>query len=69
MIYAVKKANESNERLISRFKKVVQRSRILMSTKKGRFHTDKPTKKFVRESAIMRAKHRKTREKAKYYSS
>ena len=67
MIYAIKKQNESNERLMSRFKKVVQRSRV-MDTKKNRYHKADPTKKFTRAAAIKRAEHRKTRERARYYS-
>lgn len=67
MIYAIKKQNESNERLMSRFKKVVQRSRI-MDTKRNRYFKGKPSKKFVREAAIKRVEHRKNRERAKYYS-
>ncbi|MBU0706361.1 hypothetical protein KJ657_02025 [Patescibacteria group bacterium] len=67
MIYAIKKQSESNERLMSRFKKVVQRSRI-METKRNRYHKPKPTKKFVREAAVKRAEHRKKRERAKFYS-
>ena len=67
MIYAIKKQSESNERLMSRFKKVVQRSRI-KEVRRNRFHQSKPTKKFMREAAVMRAKNRAKREKAKYYS-
>ena len=67
MIYAIKKQSESNERLMSRFKKVVQRSRI-METKRNRFHKSKPTKKIVREAAVKRAENRAKRERAKYYS-
>lgn len=67
MIYAVKKQNESNERLMSRFKKVVQRSRI-METKRKRYYADKPTKKQVREAAVKRSHYRGKREKAKFYS-
>jgi ribosomal protein S21 len=67
MIYAYKKPNESNERLISRFKKVVQRSRIL-DQKKNRYHAQKPTKKFTREAAIKRAYYRGKRDKEQYYS-
>lgn len=69
MIYAVKKQNESNERLISRFKKMVQRSRIIVNTKQHRFHEQEPRKCAVRQAAVMRSKHRKTREKTQYYSS
>ncbi|MBN2307136.1 30S ribosomal protein S21 [Candidatus Peregrinibacteria bacterium] len=67
MIYAIKKQNESNERLMSRFKKIVQRSRI-METKRSRYHEQKPTKKYIREAAVKRAQYRKKREKAKFYS-
>ena len=67
MIYAIKKQSESNERLMSRFKKVVQRSRI-KEVRRNRFHKSKPTKRIVREAAVMRAKNRAKRERAKYYS-
>ena len=68
MIYAIKKQNESNERLISRFKKLTQRSRILMETKRGRFHANKPSKKFTREAAVKRSFFRDKRKKEQYYS-
>jgi len=67
MIYAIKKQSESNERLMSRFKKVVQRSRI-METKRNRYHKNKPTKQAVRASAVKRSEYRKKRERAKFYS-
>jgi hypothetical protein len=67
MIYAIKKQSESNERLMSRFKKIVQRSRI-MEMKRTRYHDQKPTKKYIREAAVKRAEYRKKRERAKFYS-
>lgn len=67
MIYAIKKSNESNERLLSRFKKVVQRSRV-MDLKRQRYYEDKPTKTKVRAKAIKRETYRKQREKTKFYS-
>lgn len=67
MIYAIKKQSESNERLMSRFKKIVQRSRV-MEQKRHRYHEGSPTKKYQREAAVKRAEHRKKREKAKFYS-
>lgn len=67
MIYAIKKSNESNERLMSRFKKVVQRSRV-MELKRKRYFSDKPTKSKVRAAAIKREFYRKKRERAKFYS-
>ena len=68
MLYAVKKPNESNERLISRFKKLVQRSRVIMTTKKGQYHTHAPSKARVRKAAIMRSHYRKLKEKNQYRS-
>jgi ribosomal protein S21 len=68
MIYAFKKQGESNERLISRFKQIVQRSRILLKAKKERFHVDTPTKKQIREAAVIRAKHRARRAKEQFYA-
>ena len=69
MIYTIRKQNESNERLMSRFKKLIQRSRVIIGTKRGRYHKSKPTKKYQRESAVMRSFHRKVREKKQFYSA
>jgi len=69
MLYAVKKSNESNERLISRFKKIVQRSRILLDTKKHRYNERAPRKRFIRQAAVIRDSHRKRRAKEQFYSA
>jgi ribosomal protein S21 len=69
MIYAVKKPNESNERLISRFKKVVQRSRVLLESKQHRFHEQPKRKRFVRQAAVMRDAHRKQKAREQFYSA
>jgi len=68
MIYAVKKQNESNEKLINRFKKIVQRSRIIMDSKRGRYHANKPTKQFVRAAAVKREFYRTKRRRKQFYS-
>lgn len=68
MIYATKKQGESNERLMNRFKQVVQRSRLIMKVKKERFHKADPTKKFVRQAAVKRAHHRARKAKEQFYS-
>ena len=68
MIYATKKKGESNERLINRFKQQVQRSRMLYKAKQGRFHAKSPTKKFVRQAAVMRSMHRTRKAKEQFYS-
>ncbi len=69
MIYAIKKQNESNERLINRFKKTVQRSRVLMNAKQHRFHEQSPRKRYVRQSAVKRDYYRGKRAKEQFYSS
>ena len=69
MIYAIKKQNESNERLINRFKKTVQRSRILLDAKQHRFHEQAKRKRYVRQAAVMRDQYRKKRAKEQFYSS
>lgn len=61
MIYAIKKQSESNERLMSRFKKLVQRSRVIVNSKAKQHHSRKPKKKHIRQAAIMRANFRKVR--------
>ncbi len=68
MIYATKKQGESNERLISRFKQVVQRSRTIYKAKQERFHKAKPRKRMVRLAAVMRATHRARKAKQQFYS-
>lgn len=68
MIYATKKKGESNERLMHRFKQVVQRSRRIIHAKKTRFHTKPETKRQARVAAVMREKHRARRAKEKFYS-
>lgn len=68
MLYATKKQGESNERLMNRFKQVVQRSRIIYKAKQERFHKAKPKKRFVRAAAIKRSEHRARRAKQQFYS-
>ena len=68
MIYATKKQGESNERLMNRFKQVIQRSRLLYKAKQERFHKKKPTKSYVRASAVKRAEHRTRRSREEHYS-
>ncbi len=68
MIYATKKQGESNERLLNRFKQVIQRSRLLLKAKQEKFHKKKPTKKFVRKAAVMRANYRAKKAREEHYS-
>ena len=68
MIYATKKKGESNERLMNRFKQVVQRSRLILKTKQERFHKRKLKKRVVRISAVKRADYRAAKTKQQFYS-
>ena len=66
MIYLKKNPRESNEKLISRFQKKVQGSRIILMAKE-RMYYKKPLKKSaIRKRAIMRDYYRAQREKQKY---
>lgn len=61
-----KNPKESNEKLISRFQKKVQKSRIVLQAKE-RMYFKKPVKKgAIRKRAIMREHYRSVREKQKY---
>ncbi len=62
-----KKDKESNERAITRFNKKVQASRKLLKIRGERYHSEKPKKRYVRQSAIMRAHYRKKKERSRFY--
>ncbi len=68
MIYATKKKGESNERLMSRFKQVVQRSRVIFKAKQERFHKKKLKKRVVRATAVKRSEYRAKKAKQQFYS-
>jgi len=58
MIYAVKNDWESNEKLILRYKKLFFSSRMTQKLRKERYAVWKPTKKKIRETAIIRETYR-----------
>jgi ribosomal protein S21 len=67
MIYASKKPGESNERLISRFKQVMQRSRVIIKAKQDRL-SPKLSRRKARNAALIRENHRAEKAKAKQYA-
>jgi hypothetical protein len=67
MIYASKKPGESNERLISRFKQVMQRSRVIIKAKQDRL-SPTVTRRKARIAALVREGHRAEKARAKQYS-
>ncbi len=58
MIYAVKNEWETNEKLILRYKKMFFQSRITNKIRTERYAVGKPTKKKLREKAIVREHYR-----------
>lgn len=66
-VKVIKDEKESNERLISRFNKVVQASRKLVKIRDEQYYVHKPTKRIMRIKAIKRAEYRAAREKNKFY--
>lgn len=68
-VYAVKKGDESNDRLQSRFKKQVQEARFIKVLRERRTHKKKLTKRLERFRALKREKYRSENKKTQYYSN
>ncbi|MBT3705178.1 hypothetical protein HOG17_05365 [Candidatus Peregrinibacteria bacterium] len=66
-VHVVKNKKESDERLIARFNKAVQKSKKIHKIREGRYHKKDSKKRYVREAAIMREGYRAKREKQKFY--
>jgi len=66
-ITVYRNSKESLDRLISRFNKKVQSSRVLLAVKNRRYWKRPATKRHVRQAAIMRWHYRNLREKMQYY--
>ena len=66
-IRVTKNDKESTDRMIQRFNRKVQQSRIVQKLRNERYHQRKPTKHRMRAAAKMRAFYRAEREKMKFY--
>lgn len=67
MVIRVRKNDkESVDRVISRFNKKVQSSRILLNKRRNRYYSKPLTKRKQRKKAIKREEYRKLREKTKF---
>jgi hypothetical protein len=66
-VKVTKKPKESDERLMARFNKAVQKSKKIPKIRETRYHTKKTKKRYVREGAIKREEYRAKREKQKFY--
>lgn len=58
MIYAVKNDGETNEKLVLRYKKMFFQSRMANKIRSERYAVGKPSKKKLREKAIVREHYR-----------
>lgn len=66
MITVVKNDKESVDRVISRFNKKVQASRILLVAREKRYRKKELTKRLKRKKAIMREYYRAQKEKKRF---
>lgn len=66
-VTVVKKPKESDERLIARFNKEVQKSRKIQKIRDSRYRVKKLKKIKVRAAAIKREFYRAQKEKNKFY--
>ena len=68
-IHAIKKGQESNDRLMTRFKKQVQEARFMKTLRERMRFKRKPTRRLARIRALVREENRKNNTKAKFYSN
>ena len=68
-IYAVRKGNESNDRLMNRFKKQVQSARFMKLLRERSRFKKHPSRRLARLRAIKREEYRAKNKKQKFYSN
>ncbi len=68
-IYAIKKGDESNDRLQTRFKQQAQKTRLVKVLRERRTHKKKRTKRLQRIRALKREGFRAENRKNKFYSN
>ena len=68
-IYAVKKGSESNERLMNRWKKQVQNTRLTKILQAKMRYKKEPSKRLTRLAALKREHYRAKNKKQKFYSN
>lgn len=66
-IHVTRDSKESFERMLSRFKKLLQRTHKLNIARDQENFAKKPTKRHQRQSAIMREHYRKERQRKQFY--
>lgn len=68
-IYAVRRPEESNDRVQQRFKQQVQRSGLVKLIRDRNIHKRKPSRRLQRKRALMREGYRVENRKKKFYSN
>jgi ribosomal protein S21 len=68
-IYAIRKGDESADRIQNRFKSQVQNSRLVKLLRERRRFKKKPTKRLQRLRALKREGFRKENKKKQFYSN
>ncbi len=68
-VYAIKKGEESNDRLQSRFKKQVQEARFVKVLRERRTRKKKLTQRLQRIRALKREQYRAENKKNQFYSN
>ena len=68
-IYAIKKGDESNDRLQHRFKQQYQKSGIQKQLRARNIFGKKPSRRLVRMRALKREDYRAQNRKKKFYSN
>lgn len=68
-IYAVKRPEESNDRLQQRFKQQVQKSGIIKLKRRRNIFEKTPSTRLQRKRALMRESYRTENKKKKFYSN
>jgi ribosomal protein S21 len=67
-VAVVKKENESNEKLVSRFEKKVQQARLVQWLKRNRFFKRNTSKTKTKDAGLSASRYRAERERLKYYN-
>ena len=68
-IYAIKKGDESSDRLQQRFKKQVQKTGLLKLLRERRTYKKPLTRRLQRKRALLREQHRSQNRKKQFYSN
>lgn len=68
MIHAIAKDSETSEKLLSRFKKAVHNSRMILEIRERKYNKKSPNKRKVRIAAIKRESFRAKRRREALYS-